>query len=274
MFDWDRIKVSALYTELLSLLPSYQAKEFLSFLLHVDYDKVFEHLNDTISLNGYRKYILQKVFDGYPVAYVTKKRNFYGYDFYVDERVLIPRHESEILVESALKLGLVNEKVLDICTGSGVLLLAYLLEKTNAKGVGVDISLPALDVSKINRDMFVLTERADLVCMDVLSSLDALDLSKFDVVLCNPPYVANYEKLDRSLYYEPSIAIFAGEDRFLFYKKLLRILSKSCKKNTVVFFEIGIGMKSGLEEIFQEEDIYFIKDYAGIDRVMVWTNSG
>lgn len=268
-----KISVNDLYRELTKFVPPYQAKEFLSFLLKIDYRQLHLYFDETIELIGYKKFITRKVFEGYPIPYVIKSREFYGHDFYVDERVLIPRHETEILLEEALKLKKDNCKVLDICTGSGALLVSYLLHKTDSKGLGVDISFPALEVAKINLVRFNLLDRGWFVCLDALNGLEALKLEAFDIILCNPPYISKNEKLPISVMYEPSVALFAEDDGFAFYKKLLRILSNSCKENAVIFFEIGIGMSQKLREIFKGEKIEFIKDYAGVERVLKWINS-
>jgi len=269
----DEVLVSDLLTELKNYIPNYQAREFVSYLLGIDYKEINCRLSEKVKLTGFKRFIIKKVIEGYPVSYVTKNREFFGYDFYVDERVLIPRHETEILVEPALKLGKKKCNVLDICTGSGVLLSTYLLENKDATGVGVDISYPALEVAKINLLKHGITDRGFLVCLDALNSLDLLDLGMFDIVLCNPPYISKNENLPLSVLYEPHIALFAEEDGYYFYKKLLRILSNSCKKNTVIFFEIGMGMSDQLKEIFSGKNIDFIEDYAGIKRVLKWINS-
>ncbi len=267
------ISVNDLYLELNKIVPPYQAKEFLAFLLKVDYKDLYHYLDRTITLTGFKRFITRKVFEGYPIPYVTKSREFYGYDFYVDERVLIPRHETEILLEGALKIEIENCNVLDICTGSGILLISYLLSKPDSRGIGVDISLPAIEVAKINLTKYKLEDRGDLVCLDALNGLNALKLDQFDIIICNPPYISKEEKLPDSVMYEPHLALFADDRGFEFYKKLLRILSNSCKENAVIFFEIGAGMSADLRRIFDGKNIDFIKDYAGIERVLKWINS-
>lgn len=271
-FDGE-VLASEILSELSRFLPLYQAREFVSYLLGVDYKDLHNHLSRKIELRGYKKFIVRKVFEGYPVSYVTKSREFFGYEFYVDERVLIPRHETEILVEEALKIDIKKPKVLDICTGSGVILATYLLKKGDATGLGVDISLPALEVAMINLRKYNLLDRACLVCLDAVKDLESVKISEFDIILCNPPYISKSEKLSDSVLYEPHQALFAEDDGYYFYKKLLRILYKSCKEDTIIFFEIGGGMSEELKKIFSGKEISFIEDYAGKKRVLRWINS-
>lgn len=253
-------------------MPDYQAKELICFLLNTRFEDFEKNRNEVLKISDKELLTFERALSGYPVSYITKSRNFYGYDFYVDERVLIPRHETEILVEQALKYIKKDCHVLDLCTGCGAILLTLLLETNCSYGLGVDISYKALEVAKINRSKFNLGNRSDLLCMDV-NKIDALNLKYFDIITCNPPYVSFGEPLERSVLFEPAAALFAEEGGLFFYKKLLRILSKSCKENTIVFFEIGKGLSQELSEIFRDKEIRFIKDYNGVDRVLVWINS-
>jgi release factor glutamine methyltransferase len=266
------INANVLFSFLRSFLPDYQAKELICFLLNTRFEDFEKNRGEVLKISEKERLILERVSDGYPVSYITKSRNFYGYDFYVDERVLIPRHETEILVEQALRCIKKDSHILDLCTGSGAILLTLLLETNCSYGLGVDISYKALEVAKINRSKFNMENRSDFLCMDV-NRIEALNLRYFDIITCNPPYVSFVESLEKSVLFEPAAALFAEDGGLFFYKKLLRILSNSCKENTIVFFEIGKGLSQELSEIFKSKDIRFIKDYNGVDRVLVWINS-
>ncbi|MEF3254787.1 MAG: peptide chain release factor N(5)-glutamine methyltransferase [Deferribacterales bacterium] len=265
------ISVKELHFYLKQFLPEYQSKEFITFLLKKDYRDFDKLIDEDIEISGVKRFYLKKVLEHYPVSYITRNRNFYGYDFYVDERVLIPRHETEILVNNALNYITEDCSILDLCTGSGAILITMMLEKSVSYGLGVDISLPALEVARYNADKYGLRDKIDFVCMDI-SEIESINLKKFDIITCNPPYVSKDEDIELSVHYEPSLALFAEDNGYIFYKKLLRILSKSCRKDTAIFFEIGKGMAPILAEIFKGKDITFIKDYAGIERVLMWKN--
>ncbi|MCA1933731.1 MAG: peptide chain release factor N(5)-glutamine methyltransferase [Calditerrivibrio sp.] len=266
------INVGELLSVLTKFLPNYQAIELISFFSKKDFKDFKNYKTDCIKIDGVNRFYLKKVLEHYPVSYVTKNRNFFGRDFYVDERVLIPRHETELLVETALKYTGKGSKILDLCTGSGAILFTIAIEASISYGLGIDKSYPALEVAHINRDIFSIGGCCDLLCGDVFD-VASFKIEEFDVVTCNPPYVSMDDCVEDSVLYEPKMAIFAEDKGFFFYKKLLRILSKSCRKDAVILFEIGHGMVGVLSEIFFGKNIYFIKDYSGIERVMVWINS-
>lgn len=266
------INVGELFSVLTKFLPNYQAIELISFFSKKDFKDFKHYKSDYLKIDEVNRFYLKKVFEHYPVSYVTKSRNFFGRDFYVDERVLIPRHETELVVETALRYACRGSKILDLCTGSGAILFTIAIEADISYGLGIDKSYPALEVASINRDIFLIKQRCDLLCVDVFD-LGSFKFEQFDLVVCNPPYVSKDDSVEDSVLYEPKMALFAEDNGFLFYKKLLRILSKSCRKDAIILFEIGHGMVGGLSEIFSGKNIYFIKDYSGIERVMVWINS-
>ncbi len=205
-----------------------------------------------------------------PIAYITKRREFYGRELYVDERVLIPRFETEILVENVLKHAKDNMSVLDLCTGSGAILLSILAENKTLTGVGVDISQDALDVAEKNKIKLLLNDRCKLILNDVLH----IDIHEtFDIITCNPPYISDsdYETLEPQVKHEPRIALTCGDNGLLFYKKLLSNISRLCTNNSVIFFEIGINQSEPLINyaVALGYKCEIVKDYAGIDRVLV-----
>ncbi len=179
-----------------------------------------------------------------PVAYIFNKREFWNENYYVDKRVLIPRPETEIIIEMLLKKifnKLKTLQILDIGCGSGCLLISCLKEFSKSKGTGVDISSSAIEVANINIKQNQLNSRARLIKKDLFK----LNLkNKFDIIISNPPYLTNssYAKLDSDIkFYEPKRALVAGVDGLKFYEKIIFIASTNLKKNGFLGLEIGDG---------------------------------
>jgi len=248
------------------------AKEIVSYFFGIPYNKLSNFSDKKVVIDKEFLKILEKIEDKYPVSYITKSREFYGYEFYVDERVLIPRFETEILVEQALHL--VKEGVvLDLCTGSGCILISILKENDRLLGMGVDISFDALKVAKINSEKLNVDERVLFLNFDALR-VDMLIKNGvwFDLITCNPPYVAKNDEFEDSLKYEPEISLFAEEDGLEFYKKMLSKLPNLCKKGGFILFEIPFGKVEALKKIFSGQNITFVKDLSGKERVLIWKN--
>lgn len=253
-------------------LSKSDASDLVSYSTGNPYNKLAFYFNTKFSPLSDFDNILQKLDKGIPVAYITKRREFYGREFYVDENVLIPRNETEILVDTVLKhVKQKNGLILDLGTGSGCILLTLLKELQSFDGVGVDKSYKALNVAKKNTLIHDLDKNAFFICADMLDS-DMLLKTHFDIIICNPPYVSADDEYEKSILFEPKGALFAPDNGLFFYKKLLSKLNKLCKKDSIVFYEIGNAHKKDLEFIYNNENIKFIKDLAGYDRIMMWKN--
>ncbi len=253
-------------------LSKSSALSLMSYFFRISKNEVFLNPKKITVLNETIVNTLKRIEAGYPVAYVLKSVDFYGLNIFVDENVLIPRPETEILVDTVLKeYNNKNLQILDLCTGSGCILIALLHNLNNSYGIGLDISFDALRVAKKNSKLYDLN--ADFIRGDCIYSNNIFK-KKFDVIVCNPPYVGYDEIVEESIKYEPEHAIYAKEQGLFFYKKLLSIINKLCKKNGIVCFEIGFKMKNQLIEICKKNKIQpeFIKDYSGNDRVMTWKN--
>ena len=251
-------------------LPISDGYDIVAWLLDIEYDKAKMALEIP---HEKALEVLRMLDEGIPAAYITNRREFYGREFYVDENVLIPRVETEVLVEEALKVieNIKNPKVLDLCTGSGCILLSVLSERVDASGLGVDISAEAIEVAKRNRQLLGVGNRACFKKGDALSFVWRDD--DYNIVLCNPPYVTEEEYIssDCSLKYEPKLALTAEDNGLFFYKNILRNISLLCKKDCVAIFEIGHNQNLALKDIANSMgiNVFFVKDLAGIDRVMV-----
>jgi len=251
------------------------AIEFASFISGIPYNKIPLSLSEDVDTTKAEP-LLMRIKDGEPLAYVINNKNFYGTDFFVDENVLIPRPETEILVDEVLKFasGKKDLRILDICTGSGCILTTLLANIPNSTGVGLDISRGALGVAEKNLKMQKLDKCTELICGDALA-LDTLNLGTFDIITCNPPYLSEDEWVSsaKSLKYEPKNALSAGADSLLFYKKLMDMIPDLCNKIwSGAFFELGLGQYDGLIADGYCEGWSVTRDYQQIERVVSWTN--
>ena len=199
-----------------------------------------------------------------PVAYILNKKEFWNENYFVDKRVLIPRPETEILIELLLKkIKDKNKayKVLDLGCGSGCLLISFLKEMHKSQGIGVDISSNALEVAKKNIELHNLNNRAKLVRIDLLN-LHTKD--KFDVIFSNPPYLSSsdYVKLsDDVKNFEPKQALVGGFNGVLYYKKIITIAQLALKKNGYLALELGDKQYRTISKLLQDHSFRILDKY-------------
>lgn len=205
-----------------------------------------------------------------PLAYIFGKTSFYGYDFNVNENVLIPRMDTEVLIEKlVLDINLMAEKpsVLDIGTGSGAIAIVVQKE-TGAKVTAVDVSPKALDIAKRN------AEKNDADIKFVLSDLFGNVEGKFDFLVSNPPYIETdvVKGLDKEVVNnEPILALDGGVDGLDYYRKIVKEAPKHLNKSGKLYFEIGYNQAESVSELMQKDfkNIQVFKDYGNNDRVVV-----
>ena len=204
-----------------------------------------------------------------PMAYILQKTYFFDAFYYVDERVLIQRPDTEILVEKALKLS--KGRVLDLCCGSGIIGLS-IAKHTDCHVTLRDISPEALEVAEINRKK-VLTpsarERVQLSQGDLLEGLT----DRYDVIVSNPPYIPSDDVLhlgDAVKNYEPHLALDGKEDGLYFYKKIASLAPQYLTENGYILLEVGIGQAKDVAKYLEKEFkcITIIKDNHGVERVV------
>jgi len=208
-----------------------------------------------------------------PIAYLINKKEFWKETFYIDKNVLIPRPDTEHIVEEVLKLTKNNSKshVLDIGTGSGCILLSILKERKNFIGTGIDISKKCIKVSKYNAKRLELDNRTKFYISDV----DNFLIGKYDVVVSNPPYIENLnlKYLDRDVVnFEPKLALSGGRDGFSEITKVINKTSGLIKKNGVFVLEIGHNQKNKVTEKLKAKGFYIkkvLKDYGKNDRCII-----
>ena len=206
------------------------------------------------------------------VAYITGEKEFMSLMFYVDKNVLVPRWETELLVEEIINADIKKDEILDLCTGSGAIAVSLKYYLKNSSLVGVDISDGALLVAKKNAKNILKNDDVTFLKLDVLSETEKLN-KKFDVVVSNPPYIETdvIKTLDSDVKdYEPHLALDGGCDGLMFYRKIASDAKYILKKGGYIFFEIGFNQGDALKEILKDNftDIEVKNDYAGLPRIV------
>ena len=212
---------------------------------------------------------------GEPIAYLINKKEFWKQSFYVDQNVLIPRPDTELIIEQVLKLFLKNSKlqILDIGTGSGCILLSLLKEMPNCNGIGIDISKKSINISKYNAKMLQLTNKVKFYQSDV----DNFKIGKYDLIVSNPPYikVLNLKYLENDVVnFEPKLALDGGIDGFSKIRKVIDKATVLIKKNGKLVLEIGFNQKNKVQEMLRKKGFYInktLKDYGKKDRCIIST---
>lgn len=248
------------------VLEECEAEWIVSIVLDIKRDDL---KNDRIVTPKYIE-IIQKITNerasGRPLWYCIGDTDFYGYKIKVDERVLIPRPETELLVENALKSINKNSKVLDLCTGSGAIAIAVKKE-SEANVTAVDISEDALTVAKENAKLN--GTEIDFIKSDMFSALDG---KVFDVIISNPPYIqsAVIDTLQREVKdFEPKLALDGGADGLEYYKIICDNALKYLTDGGILIMECGFDQASLIKNMLTEfKDVQIIKDYEGVDRIV------
>ena len=224
---------------------------------------------------GKFKSLIERRKKGEPIAYLINKKEFWKDEFFVNKDVLIPRPDSELIIEQVLKIYSkdVQLQVLDIGTGSGCILLSILKERSNFYGTGIDISKKSINVSKFNAKQLNLTNRVKFFH----SSVDNFNNGKYDIIVSNPPYIEqlSLKYLEKDVVnFEPKLALSGGFDGFSKIRKVINKTSILIKKNGKFILEIGFNQKNKVIKILKEEGFYVnkaIKDYGNNDRCIIST---
>lgn len=242
----------------------------LTYLLNTNKNLLFLNKEEALDekIENELKIINDKINEGYPLQYAIGKWNFYGLDLLVDKRALIPRYETEILVDLIINDNSNNKKVLDIGTGSGAISLALSKNLKDSKVIGVDISKNAIDLANENKIKLNINN-VEFKESDIFSNID----DKFDIIVSNPPYInkEDFEKLDKKLYYEPQNALYGGEDGLYFYKKIIKNAKNFLNKNGKIYLEIGYDQKDSISNLLEEygyKQIKSYKDFNDFDRII------
>ena len=221
------------------------------------------------------KSLIERRKKGEPIAYLINKKEFWKDEFFVNKDVLIPRPDSELIIEQVLKIYSKDDhlQVLDIGTGSGCILLSILKERSNFYGTGIDISKKSINVSKFNAKQLNLTNRVKFFH----SSVDNFNNGKYDIIVSNPPYIEqlSLKYLEKDVVnFEPKLALSGGFDGFSKIRKVINKASILIKKNGKFILEIGFNQKNKVIKILKEEGFYVnkaIEDYGNNDRCTIST---
>jgi release factor glutamine methyltransferase len=253
-------------TEILMAKALGKSREYII----LNHDKVLNIEN----LEYFKKLVYERA-TRKPIAYLLNKKFFWKSEFYVNNKTLIPRPDTEIIIEQILKVTKNKNylRILDIGIGSGCILLSILKERKNYYGTGIDISKDSLEISKINAKKLLVEERIKFYKSDV----DKFAQGKYDLVVSNPPYIKknNLKYLECDvLKFEPKIALDGGLDGLSVIRKVIKKSSELLKKNGKFILEIGFDQKSKVIKLLKNKGFYInstIKDFAKNDRCIVST---
>ena len=260
------IKTAKLDSEILMSKVIQKDRAFV--ILNSDYD-----LKKNL-LNSYKD-LIQKRSIGTPVSYLTGTKNFWNYDFKINENVLIPRPDTELIIQEILNLTKNKNKLrfLDVGTGSGCIILTILKERKDFYGIGIDISKKSLDLAKINRDNLGVKNRLKFLKSDI----DNFNYGKYDLIISNPPYIRHYDLkyLERDVVnFEPKLALNGGIDGLSEIRKVINKSSVLVKKNGKLILEIGFNQKNIVKKLLIKKGFYInkvLKDLAKNYRCIIST---
>tara|TARA_B100000575_G_scaffold277921_1_gene264701 strand:+ start:1136 stop:1978 length:843 start_codon:yes stop_codon:yes gene_type:complete len=222
----------------------------------------------------FKKLILQRSFKK-PISHLTNKKFFWNSEFYVTRDTLIPRPDTELIVQNVLDLTRHKNKlnILDIGIGSGCILISILKEKKNFIGTGIDVCKKCINISKINAYNLGVSSRIKFYETNV----DKFNLGKYDLIVSNPPYIKKYNinNLEKDVSkYEPRLALSGGLDGLSEIRKVIIKSSELIKRNGKLFLEIGFDQKDKVIKLFKKEGFYInstLKDFANNDRCIIGT---
>lgn len=245
------------------------------YILNFNRQEIIANLDKEVKEEQRVRYYLAliEIIQGMPIQYITNKQEFMKLDFYVDENVLIPQPDTEILVEKAIEEAkkIENVEILDMCTGSGCIGISIAKNIENAKVTLVDISKYAIEIAKKN----ALRNKVESQLTFIQSNMFEKVEKKFDIIVSNPPYIKTdvIPKLDKQVQNEPHIALDGGKDGLKFYKIIIEEAKKYLKENGKLILEIGYDQKEEVENLIKQSGQYkkieVIKDLSQNDRVII-----
>ena len=256
----------------------------LEYVTGVSRAYYFAHQPDEVEekkAEAYKELIRQRA-EHIPLQHLTHQAFFMGFEFYVNENVLVPRQDTETLVECALDIlkEIKEPVILDMCTGSGCILLSLLAMKQEALGTAVDISVPALEVAKRNAASLEVEKRVKFVESDLFSAsffteTTGKDRLAYDILISNPPYIRSAEiasLMEEVKGHDPYLALDGHEDGLYFYREIVSRGKNFLKKDGWMLFEIGCDQGKDVSFLLKKNgfiNVQVIKDLAGLDRVVM-----
>ena len=256
--------------------PKLKARLLLQYILKKPRQYLIVYDNEQITKKQQWEYFvnIEKLSQGIPLQHITHSQEFMKMNFYVNENVLIPRPDTEILVEEVIKIAnkFENPKILDLCTGSGAIGISIAKYVKNSKIYATDVSGKALEVAKINAKNIGVEEKIEFIKSDLFENMGKI---KFDIIVSNPPYIKNgdIDYLSEEVQKEPKLALEGGIDGLEFYRKIAKQAIDYLKLGSYLCLEIGYDQKIDVIEIIENEnkyvDTYSKKDLYGNDRIII-----
>jgi len=265
--------------------PQHDSLELLMAVSGFDQTQYFVHCEEIINDRIYSAFqdLVVRRADREPLQHIIGNACFWGRNFLVNRDVLVPRQDTEVLIEQALAHIHTGNKVLDMCTGSGCIIITLACERQLSKAVGVDLSEKALEIAKINamnhlaNVMFIKSDLFEELQKN--RTQDIQSVAQYDVIVSNPPYIEHnvIDTLsDEVRLFEPLMALDGGEDGLKFYKKITKQAVNFLKLGGWLFYEIGSSQAQYVKNIMIENgfsDISVVQDLAGLDRVVMGRRS-
>ena len=252
------------------------AEILLCGVLNITRNKLTTIRQETLNQEQYKKYqkYINRRIAREPVAYILGKTEFMGLQFKVDNTVLIPRQETELIVELANDIIKKNNisTVLDLCTGSGCIAVSIAKYNPNILVTSVDISSKALSIAKENAVINEVNQQINFIESNMFNNIVG---KKFDIIISNPPYIMldEYKKLEKEIFFEPKIAFLAGTDGLDFYRVIAKKVKYFLNENGVLLLELNANISLQIADLFRKFIFTKIKkDYSGLDRILIVQN--
>ena len=255
------------------------AELLLAKVLNKTREELLTNLNEYVDTNKLNKFnkLLKRRKRKEPIAYIFSRKEFWKYNFIVNRDVLIPRPETEIIIEEVLKLIRPNSSkyILDVGTGTGCIILSLIKERPKSRGIALDISKKAINIAVTNAKLHHIQNKIKFINIDV----DKFNYNKYDFIVSNPPYIndINFKRLDENVrVFEPKLALKAGIDGLKIIRKLILKSKKLLKKNGKLIFEIGENQKDLCIDLLLKNGFYInkiCKDLYFTPRVIVSTKN-
>jgi len=236
---------------------------------------VLLNLNKELTIKELKQYknLIEQRSKKKPIAYIIEKKEFWKDDFYVTKDVLIPRPDTELIVQNVLEITKkrLSLNILDIGVGSGCIILSILKERTTFKGTGIDISKKSLNICRINSDNLRIFNRLKLFKSDI----DNFNYGKYDLIISNPPYIKKFDLkyLDKDVVgFEPKLALDGGLDGLSGIRKVINNSTRLIKRKGILILEIGFDQADKVKEILKKNGFYLknvLKDLANKNRCMI-----